>query len=611
MRYHTTILALVLLLASSTTAFSSEKPDLSRSLPSDPNEALDALLDEDLDAGAWFNPMGATGRGDHRFDDRLPDISPEGIQRRYEDITSRLRRLRELDIPSLDETRALNAQLLQYELSDAIRRMRYREYRMPINQLNGPHIGLPSFAQRLSLHTDEHREMYITRLGQVPAYLDQTIENMREGLADGFTPPRVTMGQVPSQAAQHADARFLTHPREHAMFHPLADLPEDHPLAQEGEQVIAREIVPAFEKLATFLRDEYVPACRDSIGASELPQGDTYYSVQLGHYTSLVMSPEEVHEVGKSEVARIRAEMFDVIARSDFARKDTLKGDELFDAFTAYLRTDPRFYAKTEQELINTYRIVAKQMDQHMPALFGTLPRLSYGVEEMPEYMQSAGPNAYYMYGSLDNGVAGTFVVNTHRLDQRPTYEKVALCLHEAVPGHHHQHALAREGAEQGVHEWRTTLGYNAFGEGWALYAEKLGLEVGPDPEYGLYGDPYDDFGRLSYEMWRALRLVVDTGIHAFGWERQRAIDYMLANSALSQANIEMEVDRYISWPGQACGYKLGELTITELREHAEMALGENFDIRAFHDMLLIEGSLPLNVLERRALAWIDAQATD
>ncbi|MFG0257963.1 MAG: DUF885 domain-containing protein [Phycisphaerales bacterium JB043] len=597
-----------LLIGASLNAWASEKPDLRRPLPSDPNEALDTLLNEDLDASAWFNPLGATGRGDHRFDDRLPDVSPEGYQERFEDVRDRLRRLRELGPEGLDETRRLNMELLQYELTDALRRMRYRGYRMPINQLNGPHIGLPSFAQRLSLHTDEHREMYVDRLERVPEYLDQTIENMRMGLREGFTPPRVTMRDVPQQAARHADPTYVDTPREHAMFHPLRDLSEDHPIATRGAAVIAERVVPAFERLATFLRDEYVPGCRESIGASELPQGDTYYSVQLGHYTSLIMSPEEVHEVGLREVARIRAEMFGVIARSDFAQKGTLEGDALFEAFTTYLRTDPRFYATSEQELIDMYRVVAKRMDQHMPALFGTLPRLSYGVEEMPEYMQSAGPNAYYMYGSLDNGTAGTFVVNTSKLDQRPTYEKVALCLHEAVPGHHHQHALAREGEEQGVHEWRTTLSYNAFGEGWALYAEKLGLEVGSDTEFGLYEDPYDDFGRLSYEMWRALRLVVDTGIHSFGWTRQRAIDYMLANSALSEANIEMEVDRYIAWPGQACGYKLGELKISELRARAEESLGNDFDIRAFHDMLLVEGSLPLNVLERRAQAWIEEQ---
>jgi uncharacterized protein (DUF885 family) len=588
-----------------------EKPDLLRPLPDDPNLAVDTLLEEDLDASAWFSPMGATNRGDHRFDDRLPDITYEGFRARMFDLRTRSGKIRSIEPDALDETHRLNAELLRYELTDRIRMLGFRDDRMPINQLNGPHIEFPSFALRLNLSNTAQREDYIKRLRQLPAYFDQTIANMRGGLEQERTPPKITLTQVPAQTFQHAQEKFLANPREHVMFTPLRDLPEDDPLAVEAAQLITDEIVPAFKKLGEFLRDEYIPNCRESIGAADLPQGQRYYATQLAHYTSTKLRASEIHKIGKEEVTRIRAEMFDTIARSDFAKNSELEGDELFEAFTTYLRTDPRFYAESKEELLNIYRVVAKKMDQHMPELFGTLPRLSYGVEEMPQYMQSAGPNAYYMFGSLENGVAGTFVVNTYQLDQRPTYEKIALCLHEAVPGHHHQHSLAREAQEQGLHEWRTTLSYNAFGEGWALYAERLGLEVGSDPKFGLYADPYDDFGRLSYEMWRALRLVVDTGMHAFGWTRQEAIDYMLENSALSQTNVEREVDRYIAWPGQACGYKLGELSIRKLRQEAQEVLGDSFDIRAFHDAILVEGSLPLDVFERQMRAWIDAQQVE
>jgi uncharacterized protein (DUF885 family) len=314
--------------------------------------------------------------------------------------------------------------------------------------------------------------------------------------------------------------------------------------------------------------------------------------------------------MGVSEVARIRAEMFRVIARTDFAQRDTLKGDELFAAFVNHLRTEPRFYCQSPQELLTGYREIAKRIDGELPRLFGRLPRLPYGVRELPKFAAPASPTAFYYPGSLTGGVAGYFMANTYRLDQRPRYEMISLTLHEAMPGHHLQIALADE--VEGVHPFRRRLGYTAFVEGWGLYAERLGMEmfapIGKAEDAGLgrglFKDPYDDFGRLTYEMWRACRLVVDTGIHAKGWSRQQAIDFMKHNTALSELNIEREVDRYIAWPGQACAYKVGELAIRKMRAEAESALGDRFDLRAFHDHLLGAGALPLDVLQTRMERW-------
>ncbi|MEC9374545.1 MAG: DUF885 domain-containing protein, partial [Planctomycetota bacterium] len=350
--------------------------------------------------------------------------------------------------------------------------------------------------------------------------------------------------------------------------------------------------------------DDYIPAARESIAATDLPDGDAFYNYALSNFTTTQLTAREIHELGKSEVARIRAEMLEVIARSDYPNENNLEGDELLAAFLDYLRTDQRFYHDSPEELLTGYRDICKRMDAELPRLFGRLPRLPYGVREMPAFIAPSAPTAYYYPGSLANGVAGNFVANTYQLDQRPKYEMVPLALHEAVPGHHLQIALAQELQESGLHEWRTLLGYTAYVEGWALYSERLGLEVGDGPR-GFYSDPYDDFGRLTYEMWRALRLVVDPGIHAFDWSRQQAIDYMLENSALAEANIISEVDRYIAWPGQATGYKIGELRIRAMRERAEQALGDGFNIRAFHDRILEAGAIPLEVLDTRINTWI------
>jgi len=480
-----------------------------------PDDRVLALLAEDLEAKMRRSPTWASMRGDRRFDDRLGDPSPAAEEAWVEAARRRLAALDELPAEGLSPANRINAALLRRELEERIAGHRFRGWLTPVSQLSGPQQWLPQLPERLSFTRRAHREAYLERLRAVPAYVRQTIANLRAGVAAGLTPPRVVLGSAPAQALAQGDPALAEAPEEHAMFAPFAELPGDDPLAASARAAIAEAVVPAFRELGEFLRDDYLPACRESTAAVDRPDGAAYYAWRLRVMSTLDLGPEEIHTIGREEVARIRAEMMETIARSDFPRRDALEGDALFAAFVDHLRTAPRFYHDTPGELLRGYRDVAKRVDAELPALFRTLPRNTYGVRPLPDYLAPSAPTAYYYSGSLENGVPGYFMANTHRLDQRPTYEMVPLTLHEAVPGHHLQIALAQE--LEGLPEWRTTLHFTAFVEGWALYAERLGLEMGEGPR-GLYADPYDDFGRLSYEMWRAMRLVVDTGLHDQRW---------------------------------------------------------------------------------------------
>jgi uncharacterized protein (DUF885 family) len=391
---------------------------------------------------------------------------------------------------------------------------------------------------------------------------------------------------------------------------PLAKLPDSMPAARqaalraEADAAIAR-ILERLAAMRTFLAEKYLPACRETVGASALPDGAAYYDHALRVHTTTDMDARAIHATGLAEVERIRAEMLAVIRKTDWYAtapdRAALADDDLFAAFVRHLRTDAAFYAHSEEQLLQRYRDVCKQIDAKLPGLFGTLPRNSYGVHAVPKFMAPTQTTAYYQPGSLRAGNPGWFCANTYALDQRPLYEIVPLSLHEAVPGHHLQISIAQELPDQP--EFRRDMHFTAFVEGWALYAERLGIEMG-----FFEKDPYSDFGRLTYEMWRANRLVVDTGLHAFGWTKEQAMDFMKRNTALSDLNIEREVDRYIDWPGQACGYKIGELRIRAMRAKAEKELGAAFDVRAFHDAVLGAGAIPLDVLEARIDAWIAAR---
>lgn len=576
--------------------------------------ALLELLEKDYDAQMRRDPIGASNRGDRRFDRLLPDVGPEGVAVAIEGVRERLSALETIDRAALSPANRLNADLLDVALRTTLEGARFHPEQFALGPQSGPQIELPQIPDRLSFTTRAQHEDYLARIDAIPAYIDQTIANLRAGLKAGRTPPRVTLGRTPAQAAAMSAQSFVERPETHPLYKPFLALEPNDPLAIAGATALRERIVPAFGRLRDFLRDEYVPGAVEALGATSLPDGKDFYAHLIRFHTTTAMSAEQIHEIGLSEVARLRAEMMRVIDRSDFPRRTELKGEALFTAFLEHLRTDSRFYHTTPEALLAGYRDICKRMDAELPALFGRLPRLPYGVREMPAFMAPTAPTAYYYPGSLKGGVAGNFVANTHRLDQRPRYEMVALALHEAVPGHHLQMALKDELREAGMPEWRTLYDSTVYVEGWALYSEKLGLEIagatGPGGSVygagtGLYEDPYDDFGRLSYEMWRALRLVVDTGIHAFGWTRERAIGYMLENSALTRQNVESEVDRYIAWPGQALAYKIGELKIMELRRLAERELGDRFDRRAFHDTVLETGSVPLSTLEAHVKEWI------
>lgn len=547
-------------------------------------------------------PEEAMHRGDYTNAHRITDESLAAIELRHGVTRNHLAALRLIDRAALDEDDLVNYELLDLALSNAIEDNAYRMFLAPIGARFGPHQDIPQMADGMRFATAKDYDNYFDRLRLAPQSVDQVIERMRRGLAEGITPPRVTLAGVPAQI----DA-LLAEGGLDALSAPLDAIPASVPAgAQEalrGRWRFETEppIREALTRLRTFVVDDYIPHTRTDIAASTLPQGPALYAHQLWKMTTTRMTPEEIHRLGVDEVARIRVEMMEVIRRSDFLEHHSALAEEddasLFRSFVAYLRSDPRFYHEDPEALLTGYRDICKRVDAWLPKFFGRLPRLPYGVKKIPDFMAPQQTTAYYNFGSIENGEPGYFYANTYALDQRPKYEMIALAMHEAVPGHHLQSAIAQE--LEDVPELRTTMWFNAFGEGWALYSERLGLEM------ELYEDPYDDFGRLLYEMWRACRLVVDPGIHALGWTRQEAIDYMLDNTALSELNITNEVDRYIAWPGQACGYKIGELKIRELRAFAEQRLGRSFDIRAFHDVVLGAGSIPLTVLERRVHDWV------
>lgn len=577
---------------------------------------LRSLLDEHYQQALADSPTTASLRGDERYNDRLYDVSPVFYTQQRAKYRARLERLTALDQTTFSEEDRLNAGLLRLELEMDLEGAAFFPEQMPLDDREGPAIALPQLSDQLRFATDKHYADFAARLEAIPRVIDQHIQQMRAGLAAGRVPPRVVVSRTAEQALGLAKAEIAADPTISPFYRPYLVRPADDPIAARARKAIAEGVVPAFARLGAFLRDEYIPRCRESIAASEGVDGTAFYEYRLRRMTTTRLTAREIHQIGMDEVARIRAEMDRVIARSDFPDKDRLAGEDLFKAFVTYLRTDPRFYYTDEKDLLRGYREIAKRVDPELPGLFGRLPRNPYGVRPIPRFAAESSPTAYYYPGSIHSGVPGYFLANTFRLDQRPKYEMIALTLHEAVPGHHLQIMLADE--LEGVHPFRTLQSYTIFVEGWGLYSERLGLEMagaprrreadGGDGGTGLYADPYDDFGRLTYEMWRACRLVVDTGMHAFGWSRQRAIDFMLSNSALSPLNIEREVDRYIAWPGQAVAYKIGELKIRSLRARAEKALGDAFDVRSFHDAVLGAGAIPLEVLESRIDRWIESR---
>ncbi len=558
------------------------------------NERLYELFDF---MWAWYMeqyPEFATSTGYSGQNDRWTDYSLDAIERRRQQPQHFLEVLASIDRDALDKRAKLDYELVRKALEDEIEGQRFRGEYMRINQMGGVQQGVARVIAIMPARTVEEYHDIIARLRGVPRLIDQTIILLEKGREAGLTPPRITLRKVPQQIQNLMvdDASASPMLAAFQRFPETVSSEQRERLREEATQVMTEEVYPGYRKLREYLVETYIPDARTSVGLSALPEGERWYAYNVRQSTTTDLTPQQIHEIGLREVQRIREEMEEIKRETGFEGSLT--------EFFAFLRTDPQFFFVTPEELLRAYRDISKRADSELVKLFGTLPRLPYGVKPVPAYAEQSQTTAYYEAGSLEAGRPGYFFANTYDLKSRPKWEMEALTLHEAVPGHHLQIALAQEQPE--AHDLRKYQFYTAFVEGWGLYAESLGAEM------GFYQDPYAKFGQLTYEMWRAIRLVVDTGIHALGWSRQQAIDFFEANAGKAEHDIVIEVDRYIVWPGQALAYKLGELKITELREYAEEDLGPAFNGREFHDAVLENGALPLDRLEARTRAWVEDQ---
>jgi uncharacterized protein (DUF885 family) len=539
-------------------------------------------------------PEFATYLGDPRGQDRWSDQSEAAVRQREQDIKTLVAALENIDRESLSATEQVNYDLLYDGRIRDIEGQQFPSDFMPVNQMGGVQQDI---AQMMAISRPKNAEDYanmVARLEKTPQVVDQTIAWMRKGMAAGVTPPAITLRDVPQQIRNQLVDEASQSPLLAAFqkFPANVDSLQQDSLKKQAEAAFSEKIAPAFEKLLAFVENEYLPAARTSIAMRDLPNGEAWYAYNVKQRTTTDLTPEQIHQIGLSEVKRIRDEMDKVIESTGF--------EGSFEDFLVFLRTDPQFYHTTKEGLLREYRDIAKRADPELMKLFGKLPRTPYGVIPVPSYAEKSQTTAYYQPGSVAAGRPGNFFANTYALDTRPRWEMEALTLHEAVPGHHLQLALQDE--LEDVPWFRRVGGYTAFVEGWGLYSESLGVEM------GFYQDPYSKFGQLTYEMWRAIRLVVDTGMHHLGWSRQRAIDYFMQNAGKQEHDVIVEVDRYIVWPGQALAYKIGELKIKELRAWASNELGDDFDIRGFHDEVLGKGSLPLSVLEANIKTWVKGQ---
>ena len=555
---------------------------------------LHALFDRAWETRLRESPTFATSVGRHEYDDRMPSVTPRDLERRHEEHKKELAELKAIDRSQLPANEVVNYDMFQRQLDESIEGYELGDYEMPINADSGFHSGFSRLAQEMPLGSVKDYENYISRLRQWPRYVHEEIELMRLGVKRGFTVPRATLTGYDKTMSAHV----VDDVTKSVFWKPFEKFPATVPaearerLREEGRKAVMEGAVAGYRDLLEFFDNEYLPNTRTTLGAYDLPNGRAYYQFKIREFTTTNLTPEEIHQIGLKEVERISAEMNEVMKQAGF------HGDMA--AFLHFLRTDPQFYAKTPYELLARASFIAKKIDGKLPSLFGKLPRLPYTVEPVPDDIAPKYTSGRYVGAPEGSTKPGIYWVNTYALDSRPLYNLEALTLHEAVPGHHLQISLSREIHD--VPEFRRFTYISAFGEGWGLYCEYLGQEA------GIYDSPYSKFGRLGYEMWRACRLVVDTGIHAKGWTRQQAIDYMATRASLPLHEVETEVDRYISWPAQALSYKLGELKIKELRHRAEQALGTRFDLRAFHDTVLGSGAVPLDVLESNVNRWIEAQ---
>ena len=557
-------------------------------------KALHGLFNSAWDQEMQERPEDASELGDRRWNDRWMDRSPEAYARRNQANQEVLAKLGKIDRSQLSKTDQLNYDLFQKRYIDRIEQYKVRWFLMSFNQREGPQT-IDDLGSSLRFETVKDYQDWLTRLRTLPTALDQFTALLRQGIRERMVHPRIIMERIPAQIAK----QIVSEPTQSGFYKPFKSFPptispaEQQRLQEEARKAIVQQVVPAFGRFKQFFVSEYLPACYEQVGAWQLPQGGELYAQMIRHYTTTNETPEEVHQIGLKEVARINLEMDKVMQQTGF------KGSR--DEFFKYLRTDPQFFYKTPEELFEAYKALAKTVDPNLVKVFRTLPREPYGVESIPESFAPDTTAAYYRQGAADGSRAGTYFVNLYKPDARPKWEMMALSLHESVPGHHLQIARAHELGE--MPKFRRYGEYTVYVEGWGLYAESLGDDM------GLYSDPYSKFGQLSYEMWRAVRLVVDTGIHVKHWTREQAIKYFMENCPKHELDITNEIDRYIAWPGQALAYKTGELKIKELRARAKDKLGEKFDLKEFHDVVLGSGPLPLDILERNVNEWIATKA--
>jgi uncharacterized protein (DUF885 family) len=581
-----TALALALLLAA---------PALAAAERQQAKATLHALFEAEWERGLRENPLGASMRGDRRYNDQWGDLSPEAHARRLQADRDALAALQAIDRGLLDETDQVSYDMFAWQLQGGIEGEPFRMHLIPLNQRGGLQT-LDTVVESLRFETVRDFDDWIGRLRRIDVLVDQTIALMRQGMQEGRMPARITMERIPAQIA----AQIVDDPAGSRFHKPFERMPaaiaaaDQARLRETGAQVIETVVVPAYRRFQAFFSGEYLPATRESIAARDLPDGEALYRHLARRFTTTPMTPEEIHAVGLREVARIRAEMDAIIGQVGF--------EGSFAEFLEFLRTDKRFYHDTPERLFEAYLAISKRIDPELVKVFhvASLPRMPYGLRPIPDHVAPDTTTAYYSRPADDGSRAGYYYVNLYRPEVRPTYEMMALSIHEAVPGHHLQIARTQELGELPM--FRRSASVTAYVEGWGLYSERLGHEM------GLYADPYDHFGQLTYDMWRAVRLVVDTGMHYKGWSREQAIAYFRDNAAKTEQDIVNEIDRYIAWPGQALAYKIGQLKISELRERSERALGAGFDLRDFHEIVLNQGALPLEVLEKRVDGWLQSR---
>jgi len=578
------LIALLVLLATATVS-RAENPHAAKK--------LHALLEREWEWAMRTYPTWASHLGDDRYNTQWTDESLQAYRQRHQHKRAVLQELTQFEPGDLSQTDRINLELFRRKYRQDVEGFQYGWHLVPLTARGGIQ-DQSSTADALPFDKVKDYEDWIARMRGIPRLIDQTILLMKLGIKRNVMPARVVMERVPDQIAR----QIVDEPEKSLFYKPFREFPGDIPDAEkasirdQAKRVIETEVVPAYREFEEFFNEQYLPHCFAQPGAWQIPNGQEFYAYRAKMFTTTDLTPQEIHDIGLREVARIRGEMATII--------EQVKFEGSFDEFLEYLRTDPKFYCDDQQQLMNEYRAVCKRIDPTLERLFKRQPRIPYDLQAIPAHLAPDTTTAYYRRPSADGRRPGTYFVNLYKPEVRPRYEMMALSLHEAVPGHHFQIAFATE--LKGLPAFRKYGGYTAFVEGWALYAESRGDEL------GLYDDPYSKFGQLTYEMWRAVRLVVDTGLHSLKWSRQEAIDFFAANTAKTLHDIENEIDRYIGWPGQALAYKIGELKIKELRQRGERELGAQFDIREFHDVVLRHGAVPLDVLEQLVDEWIAEQ---